>query len=170
MHAHIRAILIVLLTSEVIEADIYIIHTQRVEQVEDGFGHHRRNVLPLKREEWPPPRRVILDILGSIMLLEVGVARISRARSRSLPRAAGAPLSARFGSIIPAPNLSPRCSNSTPSRHQNLWSLSSIWVFNKVFVSLRVYVCYMGLSIRSSLRSGSVLYLYCTCILLVLSA
>ncbi len=74
MHAHIRAILIVLLTSEVIEADVCVIDAQRVEQVEDGLRQHRRTA------------EVVLDVLGSVMLLEVGVARISRARSRSLPR------------------------------------------------------------------------------------
>ena len=67
------------LTSEVIEADVRVINTQRVEQIEDGLGHHRRTA------------EVVLDILGSVMLLyPLGVARISRARSRSLPRAAGA--------------------------------------------------------------------------------
>ena len=49
-----------------------------MQEIEDGLGHHRRYIA------------VVLDILGSIMLLEVGVARISRARSRSLQRAAGA--------------------------------------------------------------------------------
>ena len=61
------------LSSEVIEADICIVHAQRVEQVEDGLRHHRRTA------------EVVLDVLGSVMLLEVGVARISRARARSLP-------------------------------------------------------------------------------------
>ena len=30
------------LFSEVVEADVSVIHTKRVEQVEDGLGHHRR--------------------------------------------------------------------------------------------------------------------------------
>gem|GEM_PF-6876279 len=42
MHAYIRAILIVLLSSEVIEADVCVIDAQRVEQVKDGLCHHRR--------------------------------------------------------------------------------------------------------------------------------
>ena len=50
------------LTAEVVEADVCIIDAQRMEQVEDGLGHHRRTA------------EVVLDILGSIMLLEVGVA------------------------------------------------------------------------------------------------
>ena len=47
-----------------------------MQEVEDGFGHHRRSA------------EVVLDILGSVMLLllEIGVARISRARSRSPAR------------------------------------------------------------------------------------
>ena len=49
-------------TSKIIEADVSVIHTKRVEQVEDGLGHHRRTA------------EVVLDILGSVMLLEVGVA------------------------------------------------------------------------------------------------
>ena len=82
-------VLFVILSTEVIEADVCVIDAQRVEQVEDGLRHHRRNVLPLKREEWPPPRRVILDILGSVMLLEVGVAHdrsvISASTTSSAP-------------------------------------------------------------------------------------
>ena len=60
-----------------------------MEEIQDRLGHHRRTAeaerRPAYREERPPPRRAY-----SIMLLEVGVASISRARSRSLPRAAGA--------------------------------------------------------------------------------
>ena len=48
--------------SEVIKADVCVINAQRVEQVEDGLGHHRRTA------------EVVLDILGSVMLLEVRVA------------------------------------------------------------------------------------------------
>ena len=60
-----------------------------MEEIQDRLGHHRRSAeaerRPAYREERPPPRRAY-----SVMLLEVGVARISRARSRSLPRVAGA--------------------------------------------------------------------------------
>ena len=66
------------LTSEVIKSDILIVHTEGVEEIQYRLGHHR----------WSA--EVVLDILGGVMLLEVGVARISRARSRSLPRAVGA--------------------------------------------------------------------------------
>ena len=50
-----------MLTSEMIEADVLIFYTQRVEQVKDGLGHHRRST------------EVVLDVLGGVMLLEVGV-------------------------------------------------------------------------------------------------
>ena len=80
-----RPLLYIRLTSEIIEADVCIVDAQRVEQVEDGLSHHRWTAeaerRPAYREERPPPRRAY-----SIMLLEVGVASISRARSRSLPR------------------------------------------------------------------------------------
>ena len=46
------------LSSEVIEADVCVVYAKRVEQVEDGLGHHRRTT------------EVVLDILGGIMLLE----------------------------------------------------------------------------------------------------
>ena len=89
MHAHIRAILIVLLSSEVIKTNIGIVHSEGVQEIQYRFSHHRRTAeaerRPAYREERPPPRRAY-----SVMLLEVGVARISRARSRSLPRVAGA--------------------------------------------------------------------------------
>ena len=57
-----RPLLYIRLTSEVIETDVCIIDAQRVEQVEDGLRHHRRTA------------EVVLDVLGSVMLLEVGVA------------------------------------------------------------------------------------------------
>ncbi|MBP5476291.1 MAG: hypothetical protein J6Y00_01200, partial [Paludibacteraceae bacterium] len=51
-----------LLSSEVIEADVLIIHTQRVQEVKHRLRHHSRTAV------------VVLNILGSVMLLEVGVA------------------------------------------------------------------------------------------------
>ena len=50
------------LTSEVIKADIGIVHTEGVEEIQYRLGHHRRTA------------EVVLDVLGSVMLLEVGVA------------------------------------------------------------------------------------------------
>ena len=50
------------LSAEVIKADVCVIDAQRVEQVEDGLRHHRRTA------------EVVLDILGGVMLLEIGVA------------------------------------------------------------------------------------------------
>ena len=64
--------------SEIIESYILIADTKRVEQVKDGLRHHRRTA------------EVVLDILGSVMLLEVGIAPLPRCR---LARAAGAPFS-----------------------------------------------------------------------------
>ena len=77
------------LSPKIIKSDIGIIHTEGVQEIQYRLRHHRRTAeaerRPAYREERPPPRRAY-----SVMLLEVGVARISRARSRSLPRVAGA--------------------------------------------------------------------------------
>ena len=51
-------------SSEVIETDVCVIDAQRVEQVEDGLGHHRTTAQVMM---------VVLNVLGGVMLLEVGV-------------------------------------------------------------------------------------------------
>ena len=57
------------LSTKIVEADVLIFYTQRVEQVEDGLGHHRRTA------------EVVLDVLGGVMLLEVGVASHASTRN-----------------------------------------------------------------------------------------
>jgi len=52
------------LSTKVIKSDVLIFHAERVEQVEDGLGHHRTTAQVMM---------VVLDVLGGVMLLEVGV-------------------------------------------------------------------------------------------------
>ena len=52
------------LSTKIIEADILVLNTQGVEQVKHRLGHHRRTA------------EVVLDVLGGVMLLEVGVAHV----------------------------------------------------------------------------------------------
>ena len=93
-----------------------------MQEVEDGLGHHRRTA------------EVVLDILGGIMLLEVGVAYVPRPLSLS----AASPLS-------PSPRaparLSPPASGTpratAPVSHtqsHNLFLVSEL--IKAVFVSL----------------------------------
>ena len=98
------------LTSEIIEPDIGIVHSEGVQEIQYRLGHHRRST------------EVVLDILGGIMLLEVGVARISRARSRH-PRA-------RQRASLRPPRKHNRGSNGvSPHGAKSLVSLKKIWGF-----------------------------------------
>ena len=57
-----RPLLYIRLTSEIIETDVGIVHSEGVQEIQYRLSHHR----------WTT--QVILDVLGSVMLLEVGVA------------------------------------------------------------------------------------------------
>ena len=62
------------LSTKIIKPDILVFYTQRVEQVEDGLGHHRTTAQVMM---------VVLNVLGGVMLLEVGVAHALCRRSHS---------------------------------------------------------------------------------------
>ena len=49
-------------SAEVIKTNIGIVHSEGVQEIQYRFCHHRRTA------------EVVLDVLGSVMLLEVGVA------------------------------------------------------------------------------------------------
>ena len=50
------------LSTKIIKTNIGIVHSEGVQEIQYRFRHHRRTA------------EVVLDVLGSVMLLEVGVA------------------------------------------------------------------------------------------------